>query len=66
MPFLIKTYGYPCFEKALQQVEKQYEDMPEAFKGHFTFDEDGKAVQLRSPYETKVMMERFFASQSNH
>ncbi|GIP51082.1 hypothetical protein [Paenibacillus vini] len=66
LPFLIKTYGYPCFEKALQQVEKQYEDMPEAFKGHFTFDEDGKAVQLRSPHETKVMMERFFASQSNH
>lgn len=66
LPRLIKKYGYPCFEKALQQVEKQYHDMPEAFQGHFTFDEDGKAVQLRSPRETKQMIERFFASQYGH
>ncbi|GIO85590.1 hypothetical protein J25TS5_25220 [Paenibacillus faecis] len=63
LPILIKKYGYPCFEKVLQQVEKQYQDMPEAFKGHFTFDEDGKAVQLRLPSETKKMIDRFFASQ---
>ncbi|SDM49251.1 hypothetical protein [Paenibacillus jilunlii] len=66
LPRLIKKYGYPCFEKALQQVEKQYHDMPEAFQGHYTFDEDGKAVQLRSPRETKQMIERFFALQSGH
>ncbi|TYA12635.1 hypothetical protein FRY98_16655 [Paenibacillus faecis] len=63
MPLLVKKYGYPCFEKVRQQVEKQYQDMPEAFKGHFTFDEDGKAVQLRLPSETKKMIDRFFASQ---
>lgn len=66
LPRLIKKYGYPCFEKALQQVERQYQDMPEAFQGHFTYDEDGKAVQLRSPRETKLMIERFFASQYGH
>lgn len=66
LPLLIKKYGYPCFEKALQQVEKQYHDMPEAFQGHFTFDEDGKAVQLRTPRETKQMIERFFASVHGH
>lgn len=66
LPRLIKTYGYSCFEKVLQQVEKQYHDMPEAFQGHYTFDEEGKAVQLRSPEETKQMMERFFASQYGH
>ncbi|WP_256992525.1 hypothetical protein [Paenibacillus sp. XY044] len=66
LPLLIKKYGYPCFEKALQQVEKQYHAMPEAFKGHFTFDEDGKAVQLRSPNVTKQMIERFFAAQNGH
>lgn len=64
LPLLIKKYGYPCFEKVLQQVEKQYQDMPEAFKGHFTFDEDGKAVQLRLPSETKKMIDRFFASRT--
>jgi len=63
LPLLIKKYGYPCFEKVLQQVEKQYQDIPEAFKGHFTFDEDGKAVQLRLPSEAKKMIGRFFASQ---
>ncbi|MCA1293260.1 hypothetical protein LBW89_09535 [Paenibacillus sp. alder61] len=63
LPLLVKKYGYPCFEKVRQQVEKQYQDMPEAFKGHFTFDEDGKAVQLRLPSETKKMIDRFFASQ---
>lgn len=66
LPLLIKKYGYPCFEKALQQVEKQYQDMPEAFRRHFTFDENGKAVQLRSPSETKQMIERFFASQNRY
>ncbi|WP_232289172.1 hypothetical protein [Paenibacillus sp. Aloe-11] len=66
LPLLIKKYGYPCFEKALQQVEKQYQDMPEAFRGHFTFDENGRAVQLRSPNETKQMIERFFASQNRY
>lgn len=66
LPFLIKTYGYECFEKGFQQVEKQYHDMPEAFKGHYTFDEDGKAVELRSPKETKQMIEHFFATQFSH
>jgi len=61
LPLLIKKYGYSCFETALQQVEKQYQEMPEAFKGHFTFDEAGEAVELRSPNETKQMIERFFA-----
>ena len=66
LPLLIKKYGYPCFEKVLQQVEKQYQDMPEAFRGHFTFDENGKAVQLRSPSETRQMIERLFASQNGY
>ncbi|WP_373233281.1 hypothetical protein [Cohnella sp.] len=66
LPFLIKTYGYPCFETAFQQVEKQYHDMPEAFKGHYTFDEDGKAVELRSPTKAKQMMQHFFATQYRH
>ena len=62
LPLLIKKFGYSCFEKVLQQVEKQYQDMPEAFKGHFTYDEDGRPVLLRLPRETKKMMDRFFAS----
>ncbi|AWB46645.1 hypothetical protein DCC85_22375 [Paenibacillus sp. CAA11] len=62
LPPLIKKYGYPCFERALQQVEKQYHDMPEAFKGHLTFNEDGKQVMLRTPMKIKQMIDRFYES----
>ncbi|HZG17042.1 MAG TPA: hypothetical protein VE710_18800 [Candidatus Bathyarchaeia archaeon] len=62
LPYLIKTYGYPCFEKIFQQVEKQYHDMPDAFKGHYTFDEDGNFIELRSPKESKQLMDNFFAT----
>ena len=65
LPYLIKKYGYSCFEKALRQEEKQYNEMPEAFKGHYTFDEDGKLIVLRNPNEVKEMLNNFFASQNN-
>ncbi|KJD39616.1 hypothetical protein QD46_13420 [Paenibacillus polymyxa] len=64
LPLLIKKYGYPCFEKTLQQVEKQYQDMPEAFRGHFTFDENGKQVSLRTPMKIKQMIDRFYESRN--
>lgn len=64
--YLIKTYGYPCFEKIFQQVEQQYHDMPDAFKGHYTFDEDGKLIELRSPKEMKQMMDNFFATHRSY
>ncbi|MGW8444162.1 hypothetical protein ACWGXJ_24945 [Paenibacillus sp. S33] len=63
-PLLIKKYGYSCFEKVYQQVEKQYQDMPEAFKGHLTFDEDGKQVSLRTPMKIKQMIDRFYESRN--
>jgi hypothetical protein len=43
-------------------VEKQYDDMPNAFKGHYTFDEDGNFIELRKPEESKKIMNDFFAS----
>ncbi|KAF6621546.1 hypothetical protein J2W97_003778 [Paenibacillus jamilae] len=63
-PLLIKKYGYSCFEKVYQQVEKQYQDMPEAFRGHFTFDENGKQVSLRTPMKIKQMIDRFYESRN--
>jgi hypothetical protein len=62
LPFLIKKYGYSCFEKALMQEEKQYNAMPDAFKGHYTFDEDGNIIELRNPEEAKEMLNNFFES----
>ncbi|WP_263560977.1 hypothetical protein [Paenibacillus polymyxa] len=64
LPLLIKKYGYPCFEKTLQQVEEQYQNMPEAFRGHLAFDEDGKQVSLRTPMKIKQMIDRFYESRN--
>lgn len=65
LPYLINKYGYACFEKTLIQEEKQYHDMPDAFKGHHTYDIDGNLILLRAPNEVKKMLNTFFASQNN-
>ncbi len=44
LPYLIKRYGYPCFTVAYEQEEKQYHDMPDAFKGHYTYDEECNCI----------------------
>ena len=40
-------------------------EMPEAFKGHYTLDEDGKLIELRNPNEVKEMLNNFFASKNS-
>jgi hypothetical protein len=60
LPFLVKKFGYNCFKETLKQLHKQYDDMPDAFKGHFTTDENGEIVMLRTPEETKIMMDNFW------
>lgn len=64
LPYLIKKYGYACFEQALKQEEQQYNEMPDAFKGHHTYDEDGNFIVLRSAEEVQEMLNKFFSS--NH
>jgi hypothetical protein len=60
LPYLYKTYGYDCLKETLEIVQAQYDEMPDAFKGHFTTDENGKTIQLRSPEETNKMINDFF------
>lgn len=60
LPYLVETYQYECFKNTLAQVNRQYDAMPEAFKGHFTTDENGDFVSLRSPGEVKAIIERFY------
>ncbi|WP_286862527.1 MULTISPECIES: hypothetical protein [Sphingobacterium] len=60
LPFLVEKFGYSCFKETLEQVKKQYDAMPDAFKGHFTTDENGESVMLRKPEETKIMMDKFW------
>jgi len=60
LPYLVEKFGYNCFKETLQQVCRQYDAMPEAFKGHFTTDENGEIVALRKPEEVKNMMDKFW------
>jgi len=60
LPYLVDRYNYSCFKETLEIVERQYNEMPDAFKGHFTVDLDGEIIQLRSPEKTRKMMDEFF------
>lgn len=60
LPYLVKRYNYDCFRKTYEQLENQYHAMPDAFKGHFTTDENGEHVALRTPGESKKMINDFF------
>lgn len=60
LPYLVDKYGYNCFNETLEQVKRQYNAMPEAFKGHFTIDENGESVMLRNPEEIKNIIDKFW------
>ncbi|GMO65605.1 MAG: hypothetical protein Ta2A_13680 [Treponemataceae bacterium] len=61
-PYLLKKYGYGCLKESLEILQNQYNAMPDAFKGHFTIDENGQTVFLRRPEESTKMMADFFRS----
>ena len=59
VPYLVKTYQYPCFIQLSEQVEKQYDAMPEVFKNIYSYDEFGNIYAIREPEEVKRSMEEF-------
>ncbi|WP_235439601.1 hypothetical protein [Paenibacillus sp. DMB20] len=61
MQYLLRQYNYECFKTFNDQLEQQYNAMPEAFKGIFTCDENGEAVQLISPKESQKRIDDFFS-----
>ena len=60
LPYLVKTYNYPCFVRLRDQVEKQYSDMPDVFKNIYSWDENGKFYQIRDPKEVRESIDAFF------
>lgn len=60
LPYLVDKYGYTCFQELLTQVNVQYGRMPDEFKGHFTTDENGEFVPLRTPAESSKLINSFF------
>lgn len=53
MPYLLEHYGYECFRIFNGQLEKQYDEMPNCFKGIFTLDERGNVRSLRDKEEVE-------------
>ena len=59
MPYLLEHYGYECFRVFNGQLEKQYNDMPNCFKGIFTLDEFGNVRSLRNKEEVEKSWREF-------
>ncbi|MBB4825922.1 hypothetical protein HNO89_003158 [Sporosarcina luteola] len=59
MRYLLENYPYDCFKEFHEQLEEQYDAMPEVFKGIFTCNEKGEHVQLIPPAVVQRKMEEF-------
>ena len=60
LPYLVKTYNYQCFIDLYEQVEKQYEAMPDVFKNIYSYDENGELYEIRDPEEVNKSWEDFW------
>lgn len=60
LPYLVEQYRYDCFKEALNQLEKQYNDMPDECKGFFTLDENGIYVALMTREEIDENLDILF------
>lgn len=58
--YLVEQYRYDCFKEALDQLEKQYNDMPDECKGFFTLDENGIYVALMTREEIDENLDVLF------
>lgn len=55
----MQKFGYTCFKETLVQVNRQYDAMPEAFKNHFTTNEHGEIIRLKSETESTEIINTF-------
>lgn len=60
MPYLLEHYSYECFRVFNSQLEKQYNDMPNCFKGIFTLDELGNVYSIRDKEEVEKSWQDFW------
>ena len=60
MPYLLEHYDYECFHTFGEQLEKQYNAMPDCFKNIFTLDEMGNMHGIRDLEEVKQSWNAFW------
>ncbi len=60
MPYLIERYDYQCFKDFNEQLEKQYNAMPDVFKNIYSVDEYGNSYAIRDPKEVTETFDKFY------
>lgn len=61
MKYLLKKYKkYQCFKDFNEQLEKQYNAMPDELKGLHTYDKNGNHIDLVTKEEYDKRMEKFY------
>lgn len=59
LPYLVKTYGYPCFAEALETAKNEYEKIDPLLRGYFTFDENMEQIHLLTNEEVHRRAQEF-------
>lgn len=59
MPYLLDKYNYNCFKEFNEQLEKQYNEMPDVFKNIFSCDAFGGIYIIRDPKEVNDSIDNF-------
>lgn len=59
LPYLVETYGYPCFAQALAKANQEYAKISSSLRGYFTLNENLEQVNLISPEESLKRMQAF-------
>lgn len=57
--FLLKKYNYKSFRVFNEQLEKQYNDMPEVYHDLFSWDENGEHYNIKDPEEAWDAIRKF-------
>ena len=65
MPYLLQKYNYDCFKEFNQQLEKQYDAMPDVFKNIFSCDKFGNSYNIRDRQEVNASIDKFYKEQNN-
>ncbi len=61
LPYLVETYGYACFQEALQTVQEEYKKNPPFMAGSCTLDEKMKQISTISNAEAIAKIQRYLA-----
>lgn len=66
LPYLVETYGYPCFVKGVETAQREYEKIDPLLRGYFTLNENMEQINLLPAEECRKRLEAYLAKQRNN